>query len=359
MKSSARSILLTVVFAVVASSVPYSFTGEALAQEFIAQIIGGRPAPSLLQGPVSLVFTGNSVCSGVLVGSRTVLTAGHCAPENFAIDNYRIVVGGETYRITAFTTHPLFDIAASARESAPYDVGVIELSRMPRVAPIPVFIDRPLSPGTELTIAGYGTHESSAEAREPEEFAKLGRSVVDNVSRDGVIFQRHAGGGASTCPGDSGGPAILRDSGYRGVAGTLSIGTNQMSDNNCTLAGGGRFGHVYLQSSKIRQFLSLFPDIQYISGYRIFVESAARSSATTLRRISRTSSISKVQRSIKNVLASVSKAREYADGIRYDLLSQALRDLRAGVRSRRLATVKSRVRAAIQRLNEVKALGIS
>lgn len=358
MKSSARSILSAMAFAVVASLVPHITIHEALAQEFTAQIIGGRPAPSLVKGPVALVFTGNAVCSGVLVGSRTVLTAGHCATEDFAIENYRIVVGGETYRSTAVTLHPLFDMAANARESAPYDIGVIELSRMPSVAPIPVFIDRPIPPGTELTIAGYGTHESSAGASEPEELAKVGRSVVDNVSRDGVIFQQHAGGGASTCPGDSGGPAILRDSGYSGVAGTLSIGTNQVNGDNCNLTGGGRFGHVYLQSSTIRRFLSLFADIQYISGYRIFVESAARSSAVVLRKISRSSSISKLQRGIRNVIPSVSKAREYSNGVRYDLLTLALRDLRAGMRSRRLATVKSRVRAAIERLNEVKALGI-
>jgi hypothetical protein len=189
--------------------------------------------------------------------------------------------------------------------------------------------------------------------------AKLGRSVVEEVSQDGVIFQRHAGGGASTCPGDSGGPAILRDSGYSGVAGTLSIGTNQLNGGNCDLSVEGRFAHVYLQSSTIRRFFAQFPDIQYISGHRIFIQSAVRSSSRALRNISRISSISKVQGIIRNVIPAVSKAREYADGVRYGLLNQALRDLRAGMRSRTLATVKSKANAAIQRLNEVRALGIN
>jgi hypothetical protein len=307
---------------------------------------------------VALVFTGTAVCSGILVGSQTVLTAGHCSTETSTIENYRIVVGGGTYRVAALVPHPLFELADNARDSAPYDVGVIELSEPPNVAPVPVFIDRPVTRGTELSIAGYGTHENSVDASTPEELAKVGRSIVDSVSRDGVIFEKHAGGGASTCPGDSGGPAILRESGYSGVVGILSIGTNEVVGDNCELAEGGRFGHVYLQSNTQRQFLSSFPDIRYISGYRIFIESAARSSVSALRRAARTSSVSSLSRSIRTVMSTVSKAREYANGARLELLSDALRELKAGAPSRRLARARAKVRAAIQHLNEVIALGI-
>jgi hypothetical protein len=286
-----------------------------------------------------------------------VLTAGHCT-ESAAIDDYRILVGGRVYRITALITHPLYDMSATARASAPYDVGVIQLDGTPSITPLPVFIDRRVIRGTELTIAGYGTHESSAEALEPEDLARIGRSVVDSVSRDGVLLQEHAGGRASTCPGDSGGPAILRDSGYSGVVGTLSIGTNQATSDNCELVAGGLFGHVYLQSATVRQFLSSFPDIQYISGFRIFIETAARGSVTTLRRTSRTSSISALRNSTRNVISSVSKAREYADGVRFDLLSQALAELRSAMRSKRLAQAKPRIGAARKRLDEVVALGV-
>jgi trypsin len=331
---------------------------RALGQDLTAQMVGGRPDRSLLSGPTAYIFTGDSACSGILVGSRTVLTAGHCTIDFPSLDRYRVVVGDLLFRVSSITPHPLFDIAAGPLESAPFDVGVVELSSPATVAPLPVFVDRPLTPGTELTIAGYGTHEDSANSDEIEDNARIGRSLVYEVRRAGVFFQRHRGGGASTCPGDSGGPAILRESGYRGVVGTLSVGVNIVSGDNCELAGDGRFVHTYLQSADNLQFLSNFSDIQYISGYRIFIETACKSSVAVLRKVVRTSSLSNLHKGIRNTLSSVTKARDYADGVRLELLTQAIKDLQAGARSRRLSTSKSKVRAAIERLNEVKALGV-
>ncbi len=328
------------------------------AQQARDKIIGGRPDPALVQGPVVLVARGSALCSGVLVGSQTVLTAAHCTVDSSRPERYRVFIGGEAYTVTRLVAHPLFEFGGDARTSAPHDVGVIELSSKPTVEPMPVFIDRPVTLGTRLTIAGYGTHESSAGIDKPEELARVARSVVDELSRDGVIFQRHAGGRASSCPGDSGSPAILLESGYQGVVGTLCIGTNQVLGGNCELVAEGRFGHVYLQSPAVRRFLGTFPDVQYISGYRIFIEKAAKSAIAALRKLQRASSIGELSRGIRPVLTSVNKARQHADGSRRELLGQAARSLRACSRSRSLVDAKSRLQAAMLHLQEVRVLGV-
>jgi hypothetical protein len=331
---------------------------RAYGQDFVAQMLGGLPDRSLIQGTTAFIFTGNARCSGTLVGSRTVLTAGHCTTDIPALNGYKVVVAGSHFGVTRITTHPLYNENDRPLDSAPYDLGVVELDSAASIAPMPIFVSRPLTPGTPLILRGYGTHESSSEAGEIEDLGRVGRSVVDEVSDDGIFFGHFEVGFASTCPGDSGGPAILRESGYNGLVGTLSVGVNQVVDDNCVLYRDGTFGHVNLQSDTSQRFLSQFPDIQYISGHRIFIEAACKSSASELRRAARSSSISTLKNGAKNALATIRKARDYADGARLELLNRAIVDLRAAARSKRSSTSKSKIRSAIARLNEVRALGI-
>jgi hypothetical protein len=142
------------------------------------------------------------------------------------------------------------------------------------------------------------------------------------------------------------------------VVGTLSAGYNDSFDGNCTLRGDGRFAHVNLQSATARQFLSNFPDIQYVSGHLIFIEAASKSSLATLRRALRKSSLPALQRGVRVALSSVAKARDYADGQRSTLLKTAHSELRAASRSRDINRIQEQIRATIETLNQIVSLGI-
>jgi hypothetical protein len=191
---------------------------------------------------------------------------------------------------------------------------------------MPIFTDRSVTRGTTLEIQGFGTHENSAYDQSFRDAGKVGISVVQLIS-SGLIRGDYFGGSASVCPGDSGGPAILEDSGYKGIVGIATAGRNQVVNRNCVRVGNGDFFHVYLQSGSSLSFLKRFPNIRFISGLNIFVQSASNSALPTLKKALRTPSTSATRTAVGDALSIVSKALSYARGDRSNLLRQATSDL--------------------------------
>jgi hypothetical protein len=155
-------------------------------------------------------------CTGVLVAHQIVLTAAHCIDE--LPGSIRLVFhdrqGIEQGHIDGPTVvhHPSLDLAAlllAADDSSPAVAA----------QPIAVDLEDTLAIGGLVEIAGFGvTAEGTVGARQ--------FSVSRIQSLGGDSFRVAADGRTGACDGDSGGPALVRDSaGAAVVAGLLTRGS--------------------------------------------------------------------------------------------------------------------------------------
>jgi secreted trypsin-like serine protease len=225
--------------------------GEAGFSE--SEIIGGANAPAGKWPDVAAVlWSGQLMCTGVLIAPTVALTAGHCNDATLT----KIIVGtsslartteGETLSVIKRVEYP------SSRETM--DLTVLVLEKPSRFAPRAIatgWARADIRDGVAAGIAGYGATDRDATKYVNDlQEAETTITDADCTEKPGchaVVApgsELGAGGmGTDTCPGDSGGPLyVLTDYG----AFVAGITSRSYSDARYDCSDGG----IYARPDKV------------------------------------------------------------------------------------------------------------
>jgi hypothetical protein len=186
------------------------------------RIVNGQPTTAFQSvGIVGDQFEG--FCTGTLINSGFVLTAGHCV-DDLSETQARFTVAGDVYTTDRLFVHPNFRLSRLGSDRA-NDIAIMELSRaVTGVTPSPIFRDTP-EVGQVLTLVGFGAG-GTGDAGQNGDFGtkRAGTTPIDQVTSTLIRWEFDDNSESNTAPGDSGGPAFLHIDGIYYVAGITSGG---------------------------------------------------------------------------------------------------------------------------------------
>lgn len=224
---------------------PQIINGAPLAEELSPQVV--RLDLLFSDAPGSGRF--HTLCTGTIIGARSVLTAAHCVQSGnntFVAGTIQTVDGA--FDVAGFAVHPNFHVDASL--GLLDDAAVIGTAADLPIAPMPILASISPVAGETLTIEGYGVTESGASGS-----LSVGTMVVSAVDE----YQLYAEYGdlSNTCFGDSGGPAIATgELAPPAIAGIISAGAR----TDC--GRGDRATFTKLANPDISAFIaSVVPDL--------------------------------------------------------------------------------------------------
>lgn len=223
------------------------------------RIVGGTGAVQGQLGFMAFVAyfdsSGNPVfsCSGTLVTSRLVLTAGHCAvSEGTGVplnpSGYRVVTGAVDWtdaahrhisRVSRVVLNPAFDPVGPT-----HDVSLLVLSAPVSQPTVPLWSTGELFGGTSALIAGWGdTYAGDPYQQTLLLFASTvvqGPAYCGQPFFAGYVFDPSSevcainppSYATGTCSGDSGGPLLIQGAG----GGPLEVGVTSIGPADCDTA---------------------------------------------------------------------------------------------------------------------------
>ena len=152
-------------------------------------------------------------CSGTIIATRAVLTAGHCVRDAVA---GRVALGtGVEVSITAMAAAPAY----VADPNSPEDVGVMLVGQdLPR-PPVPLLFSRGVRVGESAVIAGWGAEGNNINSGVLRAAMTTVSAVTDFIESDFGVSP------GQVCPGDSGGALLVSEAGVWTLAGVVSGGS--------------------------------------------------------------------------------------------------------------------------------------
>jgi V8-like Glu-specific endopeptidase len=183
------------------------------------------PSTGVIQTPVGL-------CSGVLIGCRTFLTAAHCfcettdgatCQDTSRTDPTSTVVFFQHagfVAVSAVTVHPGFTFT----DTSTHDLAVVTLAApLTGIAPSPLDTTAVPPLGTRATIVGFGSTGVIDGSDVGFGIKRTGEVTTAACPAPGLVCWSFTGVDANTCHGDSGGP-LFADLGFGPVVAGITSG---------------------------------------------------------------------------------------------------------------------------------------
>lgn len=212
-------------------------------------------SPQILKVVVNAEAPNQSLCTGTVIGSNSILTASHCV-----IGADRVAVEVDSVLIPASRVELFPGYVESPELNAIFnDLAVIQTATPLGKPALPILFGTPVVEGSRIGIYGFGLDEN-------REFGILkSGSMTASLVTPNHLFADFDGKEANACNGDSGGPAtaeILDESGQLvavGIVGIVSSGRiPDCSAGDTTL-------FTNLQEPGVIEFLSsIVPDLAVI-----------------------------------------------------------------------------------------------
>lgn len=202
-----------------------------------AQVGLEQPERRIVNGQETTEFPSvgivNNGCTGTLISPTHVLTAAHCT-VGVADTQGTFEVGGEVYATADIVDHPEYN---DARFDVGYDISIMELAQpVAGVTPSGILRSQP-QVGSTLTLVGFGEGGTSQNGSLGDFGNKrVGETELERVTDQHLEWTLDTHREGNTAPGDSGGPAFIREDGQLLVAGVTSGG-----DNDAHQLGSGSF----------------------------------------------------------------------------------------------------------------------
>lgn len=180
-------------------------------------IVGGTEAPA--GGTVMVLSSKGGVCTGVVLASDTVLTAGHCLADAAQHRvHFRDTAGAPVLvEVAARAVHPGYDAGAAKARRRSIDLALLRTATPlpPRFAPMSLSAAPPRA-GEDLTLGGYGASRPG-DPRSTGTYRSLTLPVIEPYGPSRILVWLKGGAGGA-CQGDSGGPIARPDGAVQALA---------------------------------------------------------------------------------------------------------------------------------------------
>lgn len=228
-------------------------TGSAQASGPRTSVINGEPAKPGSFPYLAAVITNEGICSGTVVSSTVILTAGHCvvdadytgllSPSEFAVITGsvdRTAVSRTVSTVSRVAINPNFTYIAPSGPPTRADVAVLGLSQPITAPAVAIATTKTWGTGTPVATVGWG--RTAADEPSPATL-HYGEAVVQGsafCSSESPIFQSAWNLCAldypyeefTTCKGDSGGPLLMIAPGTSSQP--LQIGVTSYGATTCS-----------------------------------------------------------------------------------------------------------------------------